>query len=267
MERDVAEARGKPVVEDWMSNSQGFALAYSGQLGEARKMSSRAADLARQTGRRETEALYETDAAMREALFGNASIARQRAKAALALSNSRDVEYGVGFALAVAGESSRSQALTDDLSRRFPEDTKVSFTFTPTLRALLALNRREPSKAVELLQTAIPYESGIQSSGGSEFLLGAGNLYPAYVRGEAYLALHQDAEAAVEFKKILDHRGIVISDPIGALAHLQVGRAYVLAGDKDAARAAYKDFFTLWKDADPDIPILKKAKAEYAKLQ
>jgi eukaryotic-like serine/threonine-protein kinase len=267
MKRDAAEARGKPVVEDWMSNSQGFALAYSGHLGEARKMSSRAADLARQTGRRETEALYETDAAMREALFGNASIARQRAKVALALSNSRDVEYGVAFALAVAGESSRSQSLTDDLSRRFPEDTKVSFTFTPSLRALLALNRNEPSKAVELLQTAIPYESGIQSSGGSEFLLGAGNLYPAFVRGEAYLALHQGAEAAVEFKKILDHRGIVLSDPIGALAHLQLGRAYVLAGDKIKARAAYKDFLTLWKDADPDIPILKEATAEYTKLQ
>jgi eukaryotic-like serine/threonine-protein kinase len=177
------------------------------------------------------------------------------------------VEYGVAFALAVAGESSRSQTLTDDLSRRFPQDTKVRFAFTPTLRALLALNRNQPSKAVELLQTAIPYESGILSSGGSEFLLGAGNLYPAYVRGEAYLALHQDAEAAVEFKKILDHRGIVISDPIGGLAHLQVGRAYLLASEKDKARGAYKDFLTLWKDADPDIPILKEAKAEYAKLQ
>jgi eukaryotic-like serine/threonine-protein kinase len=267
MERDAAEARGKPVVEDWIFNSQSFALAYSGHLGEARKMSSRAADLARQTERRETEALYETDAAMREALFANASIARRRATAAFALSNSRDVEYGVAFALAVAGESSRSQALTDDLSRRFPEDTKVSFTFTPTLRALLALNRNDPSKAVELLQTAIPYESGIQSSGGSEFLLGASNLYPAYIRGEAYLALHQGVEAAVEFQKLLDHPGIVVVDPIGALAHLQLGRAYVLAADKDKARTAYKDFLILWKDADPDIPVLKEAKAEYAKLQ
>jgi eukaryotic-like serine/threonine-protein kinase len=267
MERVAAEARGKPAAEDWMFNSQGFVLAYSGHLGEARKMSSRAADLARQTERRETEALYETDGAMREALFGNASIARQRAKAALALSNSRDVEYGVAFALAVVGESSRPQALTDDLSRRFPEDTKVRFTFTPTLRALLALNRNEPSKAVQLLQTAIPYESALQSSGGSEFLLGAGNLYPAYVRGEAYLALHQDAEAAVEFQKILDHRGIVIVDPIGALAHLELGRAYVLAGDKVKGRKAYNDFLTLWKDADPDIPILKEATADYTKLQ
>jgi tetratricopeptide (TPR) repeat protein len=129
------------------------------------------------------------------------------------------------------------------------------------------LNHGQPSKAVELLQTAIPYEGGSPTTGGSEFLLGAGNLYPAHVRGLAYLAAHQGAEAAAEFQKILDHRGIVISDPIGALAHLQLGRAYALAGDKTKAKSAYQDFLTLWKDADPDVPILRQAKAEYAKLQ
>ncbi len=267
MEREVAQAREKPGMEDWMSNTEGFVLAYSGHLEEAKKMSRRSADLAQEAGRRETEAFYETDAALREALFGNASTARQRAMAALGLSNSRDVEYGVAFALAVSGDSSRSQALTDDISKRFPEDTKVRFTFTPTLRALLALGHNEPLKAVELLQTAIPYENGIVSSGGSEQLLGAGNLYSVYVRGEAYLAAHQGREAAIEFQKILDHRGIVVSDPIGALAHLQLGRAYVLTADMDKAHIAYKDFLTLWKDADPDIPILKEAKVEYAKLQ
>jgi DNA-binding winged helix-turn-helix (wHTH) protein/Tfp pilus assembly protein PilF len=266
MEREASQARGKPGVEDWMSNSEGFVLAYSGHLAEARKMSRRAADLAREEERRETEALYETDAALREALFGNASTARQRAMAALGLSNSRYVEYGVAVALAVSGDSSRPQTLTDDLLRRFPEDTNVRFTYTPTLHALLALNNNEPSKAVELLQTAIPYEDGMQSSGGSEFVLGAGNLYPAYVRGEAYLAARQGREAAVEFQKILDHRGIVVIDPIGALAHLQLGRAYALLGDNTKAKAAYQDFLTLWKDADPDIPILKQAQAEYAKL-
>jgi len=267
MEREVGQARERPGMEDWMSNAEGFVLAYSGHLEEARKMSRRSADLAREAERRETEAFYETDAALREALFGNASTARKRSVAALGLSNSRDVEYGVAFAQAVSGDSSRSRMLTDDLTRRFPEDTKVRFIFTPTLLALLALNHNEPSKAVELLQTAVPYETGILSSGGSEQLYGAGNLYPAYVRGEAYLAAHRGAEAAVEFQKILDHRGIVISDPIGALAHLQLGRAYVLIADKDKARIAYKDFLTLWKDADPDIPILKEAKAEYARLR
>src|SRR5580693_6747874 len=117
-----------------------------------------------------------------------------------------------------------------------------------------------------MLQTAIPYEDGTTIEGGSEFLLGAGNLYPAYVRGLAYLAAHRGAEAAGEFQKIVDHRGIVLSDPIGALAHLQLGRAYALSGERREARSAYQDFFTLWKDADSDIPVLKQAKAEYAKL-
>jgi tetratricopeptide (TPR) repeat protein len=230
-------------------------------------MSRQAADLARKADRRETEALYEADAGVREALFGNVSIARQRAVDALELSKSRDVGYGAAFALALSGDSFQSQALTEDLARRFPEDPRVQFIYAPTLRALLALNRGQPSKAVELLQTAIPYEGGIPTEGGSEFLLGAGNLYPAYVRGLAYLAARHGVEAAAEFQKILDHRGLVICDPVGALAHLQLGRAYALSGDDTKARSAYQDFLSLWKDADPDVPIFKQAKAEYAKLQ
>jgi tetratricopeptide (TPR) repeat protein len=257
MEREGAQARGKSGVEDWMANSQGFVLAYSGHLEEARKMSQRAAALARQADHQETTALYEMGAAMREALFGNAPEARQRAMAAVGLSKSRDVEYGVAFALALSGDSSRSQTLADDLSRRFPVDTTVRFTYIPTLRALLALNHSKPLNAIELLQTAIPYELGME----------VGSLYPAYVRGEAYLAAHQGREAAVEFLKILDHRGIVVSDPIGALAHLQLGRAYALSGDKTSAKTAYQNFLTLWKDADPDIPILREAKSEYAEVQ
>jgi eukaryotic-like serine/threonine-protein kinase len=267
MEREATEARGKPVAEEWISNSESFALAYSGHLEEARKMSRRAMDFARMPDRRETEAFYETDAAVREALFGNASTARQIAVMALNFSAGRDVVYRVAIALALSGESSRSKLLTNDLTRRFPEDTKVRFSYAPTLRAVLALNHGEPSEAIELLQIAIPYEGGILSSGGSEYLLGAGNLYSTYVRGEAYLARRQGREAAAEFKRILEHRGIVITDPIGALAHLQLGRAYVLTGDKHEARTAYGNFLNLWKDADPDIPILKQAKKEYAKLQ
>jgi len=267
MEHEAALARERPGVDDWMSNSEGFVLAYSGHLEAARKMSQLAADLARRTERQDTEALYEADAAVREALFGNVSTARQRAVKAIELSKSRDVAYGVGLALALSGDSFRSQQVTEDLSRRFPEDTRVQFTYAPTLRALLALNHSQPPKAVELLHTAIPYELGRPNNGGSEFLLGAGNLYPAYVRGLAYMAAHQGAEAAAEFQKILDHRGIVISDPIGALAHLQLGRAYALSGDHTKARSAYQDFLSLWKDADPEIPIFNQAKTEYAKLQ
>jgi DNA-binding winged helix-turn-helix (wHTH) protein/predicted Zn-dependent protease len=267
MEREAAQSREKPGVDDWMSNSEGFVSAYSGHLEEARKMSRRAADLAEKAERRETEALYETDAAVREALFGNVSDARQRTVDALELSKSRDVVYGVGFALALSGDSTRSQALTEDLSRRFPEDTRVQFSYAPTLRALLALHHNQPSNALELLQTAIPYELGTQSEGGSEFLLGAGNLYPVYVRGLAYLAADQGAEAAAQFQEILDHRGIVACDPVGALARVQLGRAYALSGDKTKAKSAYQDFLTLWKDGDSDIPLLKQAKREYAELR
>jgi hypothetical protein len=158
-------------------------------------------------------------------------------------------------------------AVVTGFSKRLPEDRRVQFIYAPTLRALLALNHSQPSKAVELLQTTISYEGGSPNTGGSEFLLGAGSLCPAYVRGLADLAAPQGAEAAAEFQKIIDHRGIVLTDPIGALAHLQLGRAYALSGDKTKAKSAYQDFLTLWKDADPDVPIFKQAKGEYAKLQ
>ena len=256
MERETEQARGKPGLDDWMSNLDALVLAYSGHLDEARKMSRRAIEFAQQENYRESAALIETQSALREAFFGNVPEARQTAMSALALSKTRDVQYAVAFALALSGDYSRSQALTDDLSKRLPEDTTVRFTYMPTLRALLALKHGEPAKAVELLQTAIPYEVGL-----------LGNLYPAYVRGEAYLAARQGREAAAEFQKILDHRGSVVSDPIGALAHLQIARAYGMQDDTAKTKAAYQDFLTLWKDADPDIPILKQAKAEYAKLQ
>jgi predicted Zn-dependent protease len=145
--------------------------------------------------------------------------------------------------------------LADELARRFPEDTIVQFSYLPTIHAQLALSRNDSSKAIEALQTAAPYE------------LGSGGLYPVFVRGEAHLAVHQGSEAAPEFQKILDHRGIVLNSPIGALAHLGLARAYVLQGDTAKAKSAYQDFFALWKDADPDIPILKQAKAEYEKLK
>jgi tetratricopeptide (TPR) repeat protein len=183
--------------------------------------------------------------------------------AAIELSKDRDVEYGAAFALALSGDFPRAQTLANDLERQFPEDTSVRFSYLPALRALLALNHLgagEPSQAIELLQIAVPYELGAPHGN-------FGALYPVYVRGEAYLAAHKGAEAAAEFQKILDHRGIVASDPIGALAHLQLGRAFALSGDKTKAKTSYQDFFTLWKDADSDIPILQQAEAEYAKLE
>jgi tetratricopeptide (TPR) repeat protein len=259
MERMAALSREKSGAEDWLSGQEALALVYSGHLREAKAMSQHAADIALQASKRESAALYETEAAMWEALFGDGPEAKRSATAALELSKGLDVEYGAAFALALAGDSSRSQILASDLERRFPEDTSVRFSYLPTLGALLALNRGETSKAIELLQAAVPNELGEPRS------LGA--LYPVYVRGEAYRAAHKGAEAAAESQKILDHRGIVVSDPIGALAHLQLGRALALSGDKIKAKTAYQGFLTLWKDADANIPILDQAHKEYATLQ
>ena len=184
--------------------------------------------------------------------------------AALDISKGRDVQYTAGLALAFAGDFSRSEAVAGDLEKRFPEDTFVKYTYAPVLRAVTALARGKPSDSVEQLQIALPYELAVNGLNFNHFL---GGLYSAYVRGEALSATHRYAEAAAEFQKILDHRGIVGADPIGALAHLQLGRVFALSGNTAKAKTAYQDFLTLWKGADPDIPILRQANAEYAKVQ
>ncbi|MGA8151330.1 MAG: protein kinase [Terriglobales bacterium] len=264
MEQAVTRAKGKPGAEDWITHSQALALARSGQLQRASGMSRRAVDLARQAGQPETAATYEAGAAIAEAFFGNAAAAKRGAVAALELSKGRDVEYGVAFALAEAGDFARSEVLANDLEKRFPEDTSVEFNYLPTLRALFALNHGDSAKAIDLLQVAVPHELSVSAIA---FFGLFGDFYPAYLRGQAYLAARRGAEAAAEFQKILDHRGLVSADPIGALAHLQLGRAYALSGDKAKSIAAYQDFLALWKDADLDIPVLKVAKLEYAKLR
>jgi tetratricopeptide (TPR) repeat protein len=219
---------------------------------------------ARQEGGREAAASYQAARAVWEAMCGNAAEAKKNARVALELSNGRDVEYAAGLALALSGDSARSQPLADDLEKRFPEDTFGKFTYVPVLRALSALEHGKPTDSVERLQIAFRYELATNGLNFSHFYLGG--LHSAYVRGEALLAAHQYAEAAAEFQKILDHRGIVAADPIGGLAHLQLGRAFALAGDRNKAKAAYQAFLGLWKDADPDLPILKSAKVEYARL-
>jgi tetratricopeptide (TPR) repeat protein len=264
MEREITLGRGKSRVEDWLSDREAFVLAYSGHLQQARRKSQRAADLAQQSAQRERAAIWQTGPVLWEAFFGNAPAARRSAIAVLKLSKGRDVEYGAAFALALSGDYPESETLANDLERRFPEDSAVRFSYMPSLRALLALNHDKPAKAIELLQIAAPYELGTPPSGFYGFF---GTLYPVYVRGEAYLAAHQGIEAAAEFQKILDHRGIVVSDPVGALAHFQLGRALALSGDITKAKIAYQDFLALWKDADQDIPILIEAKKAYAALR
>jgi predicted Zn-dependent protease len=263
MERAAVRGHANSGAEDWISQEQAVVLAFSGRLQRARSMSGRAVNLAQQAAQPERAAIYEAAAAVREAFFGNAPEARRRAMAALEISKARDVEYGAAFALAAAGDLPHSQALASDLEKRFPEDTLVRFTYAPTLRALFALTRADAAKALDLLQIAAPHDLAIPGSWNGFF----GNLYPVYVRGMALLAANQAPEAALEFQKILDQRCILFSDPVGVLARLQLARAFVQSGNKNAAKAAYLDFLTRWKDADPDIPILKRAKAEYAGLR
>jgi tetratricopeptide (TPR) repeat protein len=262
MAQQVTWSAGKPGVEDVLFFFEADTAAYSGRLGKARELSRQAVASAKRAEEKETAAGYEADAALREALFGNAAEARQRAAATLGLSTGRDVQYGAALALALAGDVARTQALADDLGKRFPEDTIVQFNYLPTLRAQLALTRNDSSKAIEALQAASPYKLGAPGNGAF-----TPALYPVHVRGEIYLAAHQGSEAAAEFQKILDHSGVVQNEPIGTLAHLGLARAYTLQGDTAKARATYNDFLTLWKDADPDIPIYRAAKAEYAKLK
>ncbi|HEY2016566.1 MAG TPA: protein kinase [Bryobacteraceae bacterium] len=264
MEREIARARGQHGAEDWMWHNQALVLARSGQMRQARTMWDRAAALAQQAGNRERAAIYRSAEAVCEAHFGNAAEAKRRAAAALDLARGRDVEYSAAFALALSGESSASQRLAEDLEKRFPEDTPVQFEYLPTLRALSALTHGAPLDAVEHLERARPYDLALP---GTAFFAKFGGLYPAYIRGKSYLAAGHGQEAAVEFQKVLDHRGIVFADPIGALAHLQLGRACVASGDKAKAKNAYQHFLNLWKDADADIPVLRQAKAEYAKLR
>ena len=209
-----------------------------------------------------TAAGYEAESALREALVGNMSQAKQQAQAALALSNGRDVETVSAIALGLAGDSAQATRLAADLAKRFPEDTIVQFVCLPMIHAAAALQGGSATKVIEALAPTAPYELGTPAQ-----VLTGFTLYPVYLRGEGYVAAHQGSAAAAEFQKILGHPGVVLNEPIGALTHFSLARAYTLSGENAKARAAYQDFFALWKDADPDIPILKEAKAEYAKLQ
>ena len=263
MDREAARARARSGAASWISNKEAFALAYLGRLHQAREVSARAVSEAEQTAQRERAALWGAGDAVREAFFGNLPEAKKSATATLEQSKDRAVEYGSALALAMSGDSSRSETLAHDLDIRFPDDTAVQFSYLPVIHARLALNRGDASKAIELLRTAVPHELGVPPSAISGLF---GALYPIYMRGEAYLAEHRGAEAAAEFKKVLDHPGIVVADPIGAMAHLQLGRALAVSGDKAKAKIAYHDFLALWKNADRDIPVLTQAEAEYAKL-
>jgi Tfp pilus assembly protein PilF len=260
----VAQARGRSVAENWISESEARALAWAGRLRESRDVSARAVEQALHGSQPERAGLWKTGAAIREAFFGNAREAGAQATGALGLTTGREVEFGAAFAFAIAGHSATSEALALDMERTFPNDTAVRFCYLPVVRAILALNRGNTDRAYRLLELAVPLELGMpRSSVFGRF----GAFYPVYARGLAHLAAHRGFDAASEFRKILSEPAVVISDPVGILARLQLARALTMAGDRSGARVAYLQFLTRWKNADPDIPILERARAEFAELR
>src|SRR5271157_4343708 len=264
---------GKPDYENFGLALASDTEAYGGHLGKARELTKRAVDSAIRADSKETGAIWQANAALQQAAYGNATEARQSAAEALELAPaSQGVESEAALAFAMAGDTARAESLAQDLGKRFPLDTQMQSLWLPAIQSQLALDRKSPASALNALRAASPIELGLIPFGNN-----VSCLYHVYVRGEAYLAAGQGSAAGAEFQKILDHSGIVCNCWTGALAHLGVARANALqsrtsqGADADAARvralAAYQDFLTLWKDADPDIPILKQAKAEYVKLQ
>jgi eukaryotic-like serine/threonine-protein kinase len=261
MEREVAWASGKPGIEDALLSYQSDTEAYYGRVTQARDYSRRAVDAATRSDAKESAAIWQVNEALREAEFGNVTLARQDVAVALKLAPGRNVKLLAALALARTGETAQSKALADELQKSYPSETVLKVYWLPTVRAALDLDANDSTKALESLEAAAPYELGEPE----QFQLGT--MYPAYIRGEAYLAAHNGTAASAQFQRILDHPGIVINFPTGALSHLGLARAYAMSGDTQKARTAYQDFLTLWKDADPDIPVRKAAKAEYGKLQ
>jgi eukaryotic-like serine/threonine-protein kinase len=261
MQQQVAGATGKPGVDDQILFLESETAAYNGEFAKSRELTRGAADSAQRASQKEAAAEYQSHSAVREALAGEMPSAKQDTQTALALAAGRQAEGFSAIALGLAGDSAQAERLAADLDKRFSEDTIVKFDYLPMIQAAIALHSGDGKRALDALAASAPYELG-ETNPSFTFAL-----YPVYLRGEAYLATKQGAAAANEFQKILDHAGVVANEPLAALAHLGLGRAYTLAGDNAKAKAAYQDFLTLWKDADPDIPILIAAKSEHAKLQ
>jgi eukaryotic-like serine/threonine-protein kinase len=261
MQRQIALMTGKAGFEDAIFSQQSDADAYCGRLRQARGYSRLAIESARHNGTMEIAAQWAADETLREAEFGNFAEARRSATAAMQMSpNGRYIRAVAALALARAGDVTQAQSVADKLAKEFPEDTLVNSYWLPQARAAVELNRHNPAKAVEELRAAQPYELGLP-------VPGIAPLEVLYLRGCALIAAGQGKEAGTEFQRILDRPGIVQSSPTGALAHLGLARAQVMTGDRATARTAYQDFLALWKNADPDIPLLKQAKAEYSKLE
>ena len=220
MDREADAATGDSQHETEVQHVHALTAARSGQIRQARTLSRRAVELTRKAGQHERAAVFQTGAAVWEAFYGYADAALQSARDALRISRGRDVVYGAAFALAMTGQVAEAQTLADELAKRFPEDTSVLTHYLPTLRGLFALQRKDAGAAIAQLEAAVPNELGIPAT---NFVALFGSLYSVYVRGQAFQALGRSAEAAAEFQKILDHRGLVFSDPVGAMARLLPG--------------------------------------------
>ncbi|HVN78584.1 MAG TPA: hypothetical protein VMW38_06265 [Terriglobia bacterium] len=253
-------AMGKPGSEDLLLAAQADTEGWYGKLKKAQELTRQAMESAQRNNAQESAAGYQAAAALREAESGNREQARAEANAALKLAPNRDVRAIAALALARAGDAAGVEKLVAELDKTFPLDTLVQRYWLPAIRAGVALERKDPNRAIELLKVA----STVELSAPMNLAI---FLCPIYLRGEAYLMLDDGNRAAAEFQKFIGHRGLVANFPWGALARLGLARAYSMQGDTAKARTAYQDFLTPWKDADPDIPILKEAKAEYAKLQ
>ena len=264
MEREMTHRQAKLEAQGLFEHQEALTLAYQGRLKDAARLSDRAVSLSRQSGLRERPALFEGARAVWYSLFGMRVDAQRSAGEALSLYRSRDADYGPAFALALLHEFAPAHKIEVDLEKRYPEDTSVQFSYLPALRALEALNQGDPAKALEMTQAAAAYDLAVP---GTAFYSGSffGALYPVYVRGLAYSRMGRHREAAAEFQKILDHPGITLNDPVGPMARLQLARALFASGDRAKSAAAYKDLLAIWKDADPDIPVVQEAKAESAK--
>jgi eukaryotic-like serine/threonine-protein kinase len=265
MEREMTQRRLKLEAQGWFEHQEALTLAYQGRLKEADRLSAGAVSLARQGGLVGRAAMFQGAGAVWNALFGNEAEAQRRAAATLSLLRTRDSDYGPAFALALLRHSTQARKIAEELERRYPQDTSVQFSYLPALRALEALNQDDPAKALEMTQAAAPYDLAVP---GTAYFTGAsffGSLYPVYVRGLAYSRMGHPREAAAEFQKILDHPGIMLNDPIGPMARLQLARALAASGDRPKSAATYKDLLAIWKDADSDVPVVQKAKAEFAK--
>jgi eukaryotic-like serine/threonine-protein kinase len=260
MMRWVSAAMGKPGFENLMLAMQADTEGWYGKLKSAHDLTGRAMASAQHNDAKEGAADYQAAAALREVEAGNREQAQAEANAAVKLAPNRDVRAITALALARAGNTAGAEKLAAELDKTFPLDTLVQRYWLPTIRAGVALERKDPNGAIQLLAVASAVELSLPSNL-TIFLC------PVYLRGEAYLMLHEGNQAAAEFQKFIDHRGAVVNFPWGALARLGLARAYAMQGDTAKARAAYQGFLTLWKDADPDIPILNEAKSEYSKLK